>query len=249
LDQAEVKQKISELEESPQRREGPAILPYPGGRHPRIGFLEGAINPLRGAKASIFLPWDPASYVLVDLPEAIFSNLGLTFLAHTHIPTIWNERGVTIENVDWKRTAEGGLSSRWSLPEGIVFGASIRPSGGGAEMELWLENGTSRVLKGLHSQVCVQLKGARGFASLSNDNKIFRGRAAAVRSGDGDRWVLTAWEPCRRVWGNAQCPCLHSDPALPDCAPGETVRARGRLWFYEGREIDRELDRGLSERG
>jgi hypothetical protein len=25
---------------------------------------------------------------------------------------------------------------------------------------------------------------------------------------------------------------------LPDCAPGETVRVRGRLWFYEGKDID-----------
>jgi hypothetical protein len=30
------------------------VLPYPGGRHPRIGFLEGAIDPQRGTKASFF---------------------------------------------------------------------------------------------------------------------------------------------------------------------------------------------------
>lgn len=36
---------------------GPLIvLPYPGGRHPRIGFLEGAINPQRETKVSIFTP-------------------------------------------------------------------------------------------------------------------------------------------------------------------------------------------------
>ena len=62
------------------------IWPYPGGRHPRIGFLEGAIDPLRGSKASVFLPWDPESYVLVDLPELITSHLGHLFLAHTHVP-------------------------------------------------------------------------------------------------------------------------------------------------------------------
>ena len=64
------------------------VLPYPGGRSPRIGFQEGEINPMRGTKASVFLPWDPSSYIVVDLPEAIFCNLGLIFLAHTHIPTI-----------------------------------------------------------------------------------------------------------------------------------------------------------------
>jgi len=30
------------------------LLPYPGGRHPRIGFKEGAILPQRGTKASVF---------------------------------------------------------------------------------------------------------------------------------------------------------------------------------------------------
>src|SRR6185295_16052869 len=71
-------------------RTGPSILvrSYPGGRHPRTGFLEGAIDPMRGTKASVFLPWDPASYVVVDLPEALFTNAGLLFLAHTHVPTI-----------------------------------------------------------------------------------------------------------------------------------------------------------------
>src|ERR1051325_8138662 len=59
------------------------VLPYPGGRHPRIGFLEGAINPQRETKISVFTPWDEDSYVVVDVPEAIWSNLGLTYLAHT----------------------------------------------------------------------------------------------------------------------------------------------------------------------
>src|SRR5947209_2956776 len=47
------------------------VLPYPGGRHPRIGFLDGAVDPQRETKASLFTPWDPASYVVVDLPEAL----------------------------------------------------------------------------------------------------------------------------------------------------------------------------------
>src|SRR5262245_147839 len=40
------------------------VLPYPGGRHPRIGFLDGAVRPQREAKISIFTPWDEASYVV-----------------------------------------------------------------------------------------------------------------------------------------------------------------------------------------
>src|SRR5258708_1630896 len=30
------------------------VLPYPGGRHPRIGFLEGAVDPQRETKFSVF---------------------------------------------------------------------------------------------------------------------------------------------------------------------------------------------------
>jgi len=36
---------------------------------------------------------------------------------------------------------------------------------------------------------------------------------------------------------------MHADPVLADCLPGQTVRARGRLWFYEGSDIDTELGR------
>src|ERR1700733_15710949 len=98
------------------------LLPYPGTRHPRAGFLEGAIDPLRGTKASFFLP--RGGYAVIDLPEAIFSNLGLIFLAHTHVPTIWNRDNVVIPNVDWTRRVDGSLASAWKLPNGIEFGAT-----------------------------------------------------------------------------------------------------------------------------
>ncbi len=79
----------------PKRRPGGPLraLPYPGGRHPHLGFLDGAGRPQRETKVSVFAPWDDSSYVVVDVPEAIFSNLGLTYLAHTHIPTIWGHCG------------------------------------------------------------------------------------------------------------------------------------------------------------
>jgi peptidoglycan/xylan/chitin deacetylase (PgdA/CDA1 family) len=231
------------------------ILPYPGGRHPRIGFKEGAINPMRGTKASIFLPWDPSSYVVVDLAEAIFCNLGLIFLAHTDIPTIWNDQNIVLENVDWTRDPAGRLSYQRALPNGIVFGAAIRPSGDHVEMELWLRNFGGHDLSGveaesgLRTQVCVMLKGAPEFNAQTSDNKIFRSPVAAVRSAQGDRWILTAWERAGRVWGNAAVPCMHSDPNLPNCRFGETVRVRGRLWFHEGKSIEPEIDRGVRSLG
>ncbi|MGA3323755.1 MAG: polysaccharide deacetylase family protein [Terriglobia bacterium] len=229
------------------------VLPYPGGRYPRIGFEDGAIDPMRGTKASVFLPWDPASYVVLDLPEAIFSNLGLIFLAHTDIPTLWNDKNVVLENKDWERGADGSLSSQWTLPNYVTFGAHIRPGENSVEMELWLRNFSGVDLTGmngsagLRNQVCIMLKGAPEFNAQTNDNKILRKPVAAVRSADGHRWILTAWQSPGRSWGNPLVPCMHSDPKLPDCPFRKTVRAQGRLWFYEGTDIEREIARHVSE--
>ncbi|MEK7794214.1 MAG: polysaccharide deacetylase family protein [Candidatus Hydrogenedentota bacterium] len=219
------------------------IVPYPGGRHPRIGFLDGAIDPQRGTKVSVFAPWRGGGYVVVDLPEAIFSNLGLTFLAHTHIPTIWDASNTVIENVDWQTRTDGGLEFTRELPNGIRFGGTVMGKGNGADFGLWLENGTDAPLTRLRTQVCAMLKGADGFAAQSNERKIFRPPFAAAPSHDGKRWVITAFDRCGRAWGNGDCPCVHADPVLPDAAPGERVEAHGRIWFYEGTDIESELKR------
>jgi hypothetical protein len=230
---------------SPSKKHFPVLLPYPGGRHPRTGFLEGALDPLRGTKASIFLPWDPTSYLVVDLPEAIFSNLGLIFLAHTHVPTVWNDQNEVLTNVDWSLKDDGGMAFRFTLPNGIVFGASIQSVDEQVEMELWLRNVTDQDLSELTTQICVLLKGAAEFNSQTNENKVFGKSVAAVKSLSGQRWVLTSWQRAERVWGNPECPCMHSDPRLPPCPSGQTVRVLGRLWFHEGPNIDHELDRAL----
>lgn len=209
---------------------GLRLRPYPGGRHPRIGFLEGAIAPLRGTKASVFLPWAEAGYIVVDVPEAIFANKRLIFLAHTHIPSVWDDQNIVIANRDWVRKPDGSLSSEWGLPDGVRFGADVRLAGATVEMELWLQNGTQQMLQGLRTQVCIMLKGAPAFAAQSADNKVFGPSQATVRSADG-KLIHTEWTGAGRVWGNPRCPCMHSDPVLPDCPPGETVRRTGRIWF------------------
>ena len=107
---------------------GLLVLPYPGGRHPRIGFLEGAIQPQRETKISVFTPWDKSSYVVVDVPEAIWSNLGLTYLAHTHIPTVWDNQNVSLPPLEWQRHADGVLTCERTLPNGIVFGTKVIPA-------------------------------------------------------------------------------------------------------------------------
>ncbi len=219
------------------------VLPYPGGRHPRIQFLEGAVHPQRETKVSIFTPWDPTSYVVADVPEAIFSNLGLLYLAHTHVPTLWSQQGVELPKLEWQRKEDGDLEMERILPNQVRFGTRVTPGRDAVRMEMWLVNGTAQPLTGLRVQNCVMLKGATGFEQLTNDNKLFRSPYAACRNAAGNRWVITAWEPVQRVWGNPPCPCLHSDPQFPDCNPGETSRLRGWLSFYEGVEIRKELDR------
>lgn len=219
------------------------VLPYPGGRHPRIGFLEGAVRPQRETKISVFTPWDDTSYVVVDVPEAIFSNLGLTYLAHTHIPTIWEQKGIALPRLEWNRKADGSLDCERVLPNGIAFGSRILPAADVVRMELWLRNGTPDKLTGLRVQNCVMLKAAPGFATQTLTNKIFRPPFAALRADDGRRWIITAWDPCDRCWGNENVPCLHADPKFPDCPPGATVRLRGWLSFYDGADLEGELQR------
>ena len=49
-----------------------------------------------------------------------------------------------------------------------------------------------------------------------------------------------------RAWGNPPCPCLHADPVVPDCPPGESRAVRGWLSFHEwpaGTDVDAELAR------
>jgi hypothetical protein len=219
------------------------VLPYPGGRHPRIGFLEGAINPQRETKFSVFTPWDCNSYVVLDVPEAIWSNLGLTYLAHTHIDTIWTKKGITLPKLEWKRHPDGTLDIERVLPNKITFGVKVKPAKDAVRMEMWLRNCTGQRLTDLRVQNCVMTKMATGFEQQTNDNKIFTNPYVACHSGDGKRWIIIAWENCYNPWGNEDCPCFHSDPKFPDLEPGQSYRLRGWLSFYEGADIKKEFER------
>ena len=231
----------------PDREKGLLTLPFPGGRHPRIGFLEGAIAPQRETKISVFTPWAKHDYVVVDVPEAIWSDLGLTYLAHTHVPTIWTTQGTTLEPLEWDRLDgkenAGDFRIERVLPNGIRFGANIDTKTDHIEMYLWLKNGTQKPLSGMRVQNCVMLKSAAGFNQQTNENKIADGPFAVCHSPDKKRWIITAWEPLHRTWFNERCPCLHSDPKFPDCDPGETVKLRGWFSFFEGEDINTELAR------
>jgi hypothetical protein len=249
LSPAEISAALKKFGVTPERRPKRAadapilVLPYPGGRHPRIGFLDGAINPQRETKISVFTAWDESSYVVVDVPEAIWSNLGLTYLAHTHIPTIFDKQNMKLAPLEWNRRVNGTLDIERQLPNGIGFSAKILPGRDAVRMELWLTNGTTSALSDLRVQMCVMLKNAIGFTALTNANKVFAKPYVACKSESGDRWIISAWEPCHRPWANPPVPCLHSDPKLPDCAPGETQRVHGWLSFYQGTNIQAEFKR------
>ena len=56
----------------------------------------------------------------------------------------------------------------------------------------------------------------------------------ATESPAGGRWIAFAWERTRLLFTNTQCPCVHAQPVFDDCPPRRTVRAEGRIVFFEG---------------
>ena len=168
------------------------MLPYPGGRHPRIGFLEGAIRPQRETKISVFLPWDNGSYVVVDVPEAIWSNLGLTYLAHTHIPAVFDKKKQRLQPQEWDRTQSGRLFLKRVLPNKIEYTSLAEVEKDHVRMQMTLKNGTRKTLSDLRVQNCVMLKAAKAFNQQSNDNKRFIGPYVVCHDPTRKKWIITA---------------------------------------------------------
>ena len=232
----------------PYESEDLLILPYPGGRHPRIGFLDGAINPQRDTKFSVFAPWDEFSYVVVDLPEAIWSNLGLTFLAHKHIPTVWEMKNSEYQNskIEWSYERPGGaLTSHRVVPTIdnpiLKFDVKVVPDEKIVAMQIEIENLSDQRLSSLSAQVCNHLKGLDGFQDQNRGRIAKLGSIVAKGNREGDKWVVTGWQSLKRTWNNPPVPCIHSDPQFPDCGPGEKVRAVGFISFYRGKKINAHL--------
>ena len=225
------------------------VLPYPGGRHPRVGFLDGAIRPQRETKISVFAPWKVGGYFVVDVPEAIWwtpeDGRELLYLAHTHVPTHWSKRSIELKPLEWERHDDGALSFERKLPNRVTFAGRVKPTRDAVLMELSITNGTEQKLTGLRVQNCIMFKAAPGFErdDGGEEGKVKSPPYVARRAVGADRWIITAWEPNQRVWTNPPCPCMHSDPQFPDCAPGETQRVRGALWFYQGDDVEREIQR------
>lgn len=226
------------------------VLPYPGGRHPRTGFLDGAVNPQRDTKFSVFIPWDTRSYIVVDLPEAIWSNLGLIYLAHKHIPTVWGNEHLD-EKLEWDMNTESGvLTGQRFIPDRkhpvLQYRTRVVPGESMVAMEIQLTNHSQDKLTNLRAQVCNHLKGALGWHEQIGSNKVMSGSWIACGNEEGTKWVLTSWRNPDRAWHNPPVPCIHSDPSFPDCEPGESVTAQGLIKFHEGSDITEFLE--ISER-
>ena len=222
------------------------VLPYPGGRHPRTGFRDGAIRPQRDTKLSVFLPWDLQSYVVADVPEAIWwmqqDRRELMYLAHTHVKTTWDRKGQTLQPIEWQQTDSGWKVVR-QLPIGVEFGCTAEPKERDLLLTLSIKNGSDEPLSGLVVQNCMMLARAAGFDPLSNDNKLIEKPFVACHDGTKSRWIITGWQNCVRPWANQPCPCMHSDPQFPDCPPGESRQLNGVLSFYAGTDIQSEFKR------
>lgn len=233
----------------PVRKQGEPllVLPYPGGRHPRIGFRDGMIRPQRETKASIFAPWAEGGYVVADVPEAVWFVLNdkpeLLYLAHTHVATTWDKQKVTLDAMEWTRKADGALALERTLPNKVTLAAFITPSKDGVRMEFRVSNGGAEKLTGLRVQMCVMLASLTGFDTRTNENKVFAVPFAACKDATGKRWVITGWERCSRACGNPPCSCMHADPVVEDCPPGQSKNVREWLSFYRGTDIDAELKR------
>ena len=223
------------------------VLPYPGGRHPRRGFLDGAIRPQRETKFSLFAPWTNGGYVVLDVPEAIWNQHAgqreLLYLAHTHVPTVWTRQNLELEPLEWHRQSDDQLSLERKFPNAVTLGTQVRFNSREVRMRLTLTNGSDATLTGLVVQNCLMLQAAPEFGQVGDNRVRMAQPLIACSNSAGDRWIITGWRRCVRTWANPPCPCIHADPQFDDCPPGEARTIDGWASFYEGTAIADELQR------
>ena len=142
-----------------------------------------------------------------------------------------------------ERATTAMLDMDRTLPNGIAFGATVTPdTSQRARWSCWLKNGTDKARPACghrSARCCTQLT---AFAQTADEQgastavcRVPVGRRPAVDHHRVDAAAIARGQPAG--------PLHACRPAFPDCPPGETVRARGRLWFYEGDRLDDELKR------
>ena len=144
---------------------------------------------------------------------------------------------------EWNRRADGSFDVERELPNRVRFGTKVVPQPAAVRMQSVAHE---RHERDAHRLARAELRDAQRRRRLHGADERQQGvprLMPPVNRKTAGAWIITAWDPCQRAWGNEKCPCLHSDPQFPDCAPGKTQRLRGWLSFFEGENIEEELAR------
>ena len=113
--------------------------------------------------------WPSQDYIWLDFPEAIFTSQGLVFLSHINpgIDTVFHN----LPPVAWQTTKDGIAFER-TLPNGIVFGGSVRQgSPTTVDLTLTIKNGSTEPLNDITLQTCAFLRAIREFGDYTRENK------------------------------------------------------------------------------
>ena len=113
--------------------------------------------------------WPSQDYVWLDFPEAIFTRQGLLYLSHVN-PQVEPVVFPDPPPVQWHKTA-GGIAYERKLPNGIRFGGKITGAKHGADLQLYIRNGSGEPLNDITLQTCFFLRAIKEFSTYTGDNK------------------------------------------------------------------------------
>ncbi|MHC4443533.1 MAG: hypothetical protein ACYTBZ_14905 [Planctomycetota bacterium] len=113
-------------------------------------------------------PWAGQDYIWLDFPEAIFTKQGLLYLSHINprYPVVFPNPSA----VKWQRLPEGICYER-TLPNGVSFGGKVTKTNMGADLELFIRNGSKAPLEDIKLQTCAFLRACKEFSRYTADNK------------------------------------------------------------------------------
>ena len=156
--------RLGDHHQPPGQRARPASLPYPRGRHPRgSATSDGAIRRQResGVQA-LFAPLGRRQGLAVaDVPEAVRHGTparrpGAALpVAHTHVPTIWDEQGQTLTPLEWTHKPDGSLGLIRVLPNKVMLTSRVMPGSDGTRMEFRVTNDSAETISRLPIQFCI----------------------------------------------------------------------------------------------
>ena len=119
--------------------------------------------------AWVHLPWPGAGCVMLDFPEAVFSDQGLMFLSHES--RCFKQLWPNLPKAEWT-AVRGGIAFERRLPNNFVYGGSLAAaSDQRVDLRLWARNEDEIPIGELKLQVCAYLPQAPDFAARTMANK------------------------------------------------------------------------------